>query len=124
MVEKNKPTTEYTIDATDKSLGRLATEVASILNAKNSPAFAKNVVAATKVTVTNPNKVKLTGKKLKNSTHKRYSGYPGGQKVLTLEEVIAKKGYGEVIKHAVLGMLPKNKLQDLKMKNLLIVENN
>ena len=113
---------EYTIDATGKSLGRLSTEVAAILNAKNSTSFAKNTVADVKVTVLNASKVKLTGNKLKESLHKRYSGYPGGQKVLNLSMVADKKGYQEIIRHAVEGMLPKNKLQDKRMKNLLIEE--
>ena len=122
MVEK-KETKEYIIDATNKSLGRLATEVASILNAKNDVNFAKNTVGNVLVKVSNPEKVRLTGNKLKDSTHKTYSGYPGGQKTLSLAQVIDKKGHGEIIKHAVLGMLPKNKLQSIKMKNLVIVNN-
>jgi len=70
---------EYTLDATGKSLGRLATEIASILNGKNSTSFVKNVVAEVKVKVTNSSKVKITGvNKMKDSLHKTYSGYPGG----------------------------------------------
>jgi large subunit ribosomal protein L13 len=113
---------EYTIDASGKSLGRLATEVAAILNAKNSTSFVKNKVAEIKVLVINASKVKLTGNKIKESLHKTYSGYPGGQKVKMLEMVVEKKGFKEVIRHAVEGMLPKNKLQDKRMKNLVIEE--
>lgn len=115
-------TKEYTIDATNKSLGRLSSEVASILNAKNVTSFAKNIIANVKVKITNASKIKITGNKLKDSVHKRYSGYPGGQKVSSLEDVVSKKGYAELIKHAVSGMLPKNKLQDKRMQNLLIEE--
>lgn len=113
---------EYTLDATNQSLGRLASQVAAILNAKNSTSFAKNKVLEVKVKVLNASKVKLTGNKLNDSTHKRYSGYPSGQREPNLKEVIAKKGYTEVIKHAVEGMLPKNRLQVIRMKNLLIEE--
>jgi large subunit ribosomal protein L13 len=113
---------EYVIDAAGRPLGRLASEIAAILNSKNSTSFVKNKVADIKVLVTNASKVKLTGNKIKESLHKTYSGYPGGQKVKTLEMVLEKKGWGEIIKHAVEGMLPKNKLQDKKIKNLVIEE--
>ncbi len=121
-MENKIETKEYTIDAEGKSLGRLCTEIASILNAKNSTSFAKNIVKDVKVKVINSSKVKFTGNKLKESIHKRYSGYPGGQKVLNLSMVADKKGFAEIIKHAVQGMLPKNKLQDKRMKNLSIEE--
>lgn len=112
----------YTIDATGKSLGRLASEVAAILNAKNDVNFAKNRVADVKVVVTNAAKVKVTGSKMKESVHKSYSGYPGGLKEMPLAYVVDKKGFGELIKHAVKGMLPKNKLQDIRLKNLEVTE--
>lgn len=117
-----KETKEYVVDATGKSLGRLSTEVAAILNAKNSTSFAKNVVADVKVKVVNASKVRVTGNKMKTELHERYSGYPSGRKVLNLGMVADKKGYGELVRHAVEGMLPKNKLQDKRMKNLLIEE--
>lgn len=117
-----KETKEYIIDASGKALGRLSSEVAAILNAKDSPSFAKNVVADVKVKVINASKIKLTGKKMDNSIHKTYSGHPGGQKVKTFADVVERKGYKELVRHAVEGMLPKNKLQDKRMKNLLIEE--
>lgn len=112
----------YTIDATDKVLGRLASEVAALLNAKNSVDFVKNRVSDTTVKVTNAGKIKVTGKKMKESVHKSFSGYPGGLKEMPLQYVVAKKGYTELLTHAVRGMLPKNKLQDIRMKNLSIEE--
>jgi large subunit ribosomal protein L13 len=112
----------YTIDATNKSLGRLAAEVAALLNAKNSVTFVKNAVADMKVTVTNASKIKVTGNKMKESVHKSYSGYPGGLKEMPLQYVVEKKGYSELLTHAVRGMLPKNRLQEIRMKNLKIVE--
>lgn len=112
----------YTIDATGKSLGRLASEVAALLNAKNSIHFAKNRVADVKVMVTNAAKVKVTGNKMKESVHKSYSGYPGGLSEMPLTYVVEKKGFGEIIRHAVRGMLPKNKLQDVRLKNLEVTE--
>ncbi|MEN9881254.1 MAG: hypothetical protein RLZZ308_437 [Candidatus Parcubacteria bacterium] len=110
----------HVIDATGKALGRLASEVAALLNAKDSVAFVKNKVADVTVTVINANKVKVTGNKMNESVHKSYSGYPGGLKESPLKHVVEKKGYSEIITHAVKGMLPKNKLQDVRMKNLII----
>ncbi len=112
----------HTIDATDKSLGRLATEVAALLNAKNSIHFVKNRVAEVSVKVVNASKLKVTGNKMNVSVHKTYSGFPGGLTQMPLSTVVKNKGYGELVTHAVRGMLPKNKLQDLRMKNLTIEE--
>lgn len=113
---------KYTIDATGKSLGRLASEVAALLNGKSSVSFVKNKVLDVKVSISNASKLRVTGGKMNELLHKRYSGYPGGLKELTIGTVAAKKGYGELIKHAVYGMLPKNRLQDTRMKNLEITE--
>lgn len=115
-------TNTHTIDASNKSLGRLASEVAALLNAKNSIDFVKNRVADVSIKVINASKVKITGNKMKESVHKSFSGYPSGLKEMPLSYVAEKKGYGELIKHAVKGMLPKNKLQDIRMKNLAIEE--
>lgn len=111
-----------TIDASGKTLGRLSSEVAAILLAKNSTSFAKNFTAKIKVQVVNASKVKITGDKLKQKTHKRFSLYPGGLKTPNWSDVSAKKGYQELIRHAVEGMLPKNSLQKERMKNLKISE--
>jgi large subunit ribosomal protein L13 len=115
-------TKNYTIDAEGKALGRLASEVAALLNAKNSTEFVKNRVADVAVKVINASKVKITGNKMNESVHKSFSGYPSGLKERTLSYVVDNKGYSELIRHAVLGMLPKNKLQDLRMKNLVVEE--
>lgn len=113
---------KHTIDATDQSLGRIATQVASLLNGKNTVTFAKNKIAEVEVHVVHASKLKVTGNKMKESVHKRYSGYPGGLTQESLTQVVAKKGYAELIKHAVEGMLPKNKLQKIRMKLLTISE--
>ncbi len=115
-------TNTHTIDASNKPLGRLASEVAALLNAKNSINFVKNRVADVSITIINASKVKITGNKMKESVHKSFSGYPSGLKEMPLSYVAEKKGYGELIKHAVKGMLPKNKLQDIRMKNLVVEE--
>lgn len=109
-----------TIDAAGKVLGRLASEIAAHLLGKNTTSRAKNAVHSIRVTVSNASKIKVSGDKLKTSVHKRYSGHPSGLKLPTLEQVATKKGYGELLRHAVEGMLPKNKLQNERMKNLTI----
>ena len=117
-----KEITTTNIDASGKSLGRLATEISSILLAKNSASFAKNFAAKVKVIVTNASKIVVTGSKMKEKTHKRFSLYPGGLKTPSWSDVANKKGYKELVKHAVEGMLPKNSLQKERMKNLTIKE--
>lgn len=113
---------KYTIDASNKPLGRIASEVAALLNGKSTTDFAKNIVSDVKVEVINASKMKVTGNKMNTVTHKRYSGFPGGLKQPTLKIVVEKKGYTELVLHAVNGMLPKNKLQDVRMKNLVVTE--
>jgi large subunit ribosomal protein L13 len=113
---------EYTIDATGKAVGRVATEVAMILMGKNSPDFANNKVAPNKVTIENASKAKISPKKMKEVDYAKYSGYPGGLRFETMEKVIEKKGYAEIFKRAVYGMLPGNKLRSPRMKNLTITE--
>lgn len=120
--ETTKVVNAVTIDATGKSLGRLCTEIAKVLLAKNSASFAKNFAADVKVSVINSSKVRVTGAKMKTKVHKRYSGYPSGLKLPNWEHVATKKGYGELIRHAVEGMLPKNSLQKARMKNLKVSE--
>ncbi len=115
-------TTTHTIDAKGRALGRVASEAAALLNAKDSVTFVKHRVADVSVKIINAAQIKVTGNKMKESVHKSYSGYPGGLREMPLKYVVEKKGYAELIKHAVYGMLPKNKLQDIRIKNLTIEE--
>ena len=111
---------KYTIDAKGKTLGRLASEVAALLNGKSLVSFARNRVPAVTVEVNNANAIEITGKKMQVSVHKHFSGYPGGLREIPLNKVVEKHGFAKLITHAVNGMLPKNKLQGEKMKNLVI----
>ncbi|MEI6022640.1 MAG: 50S ribosomal protein L13 [bacterium] len=113
---------EYTIDATNKSMGRVATEVATLLMGKNDTSFARNTVSTNTVIVTNASKLKIAQQKLDEKTYLSFSGYPGGLKESTMKHVIGKKGYAEVLRTAVKGMLPKNKLQVEFLKHLTISE--
>lgn len=112
----------HTIDATNKSLGRLASEVAVLLMGKNTPEFTRNNLSGATVTVTNASKLKVAAPKLKDKTYLSFSGYPGGLKVSSMAHVVEKKGYAEVVTLAVKGMLPKNKLQNEMMKALTVTE--
>ena len=109
-----------TIDAADKTLGRVASEAAKILLGKHQATFAKNVVSQEGVTIINASRVAVTGTKELNKEYVRYSGYPGGQKIENYAKLTARKGEKEVIRKAVLGMLPKNKLQKQRIKMLTI----
>jgi len=107
----------YKIDATNKVLGRLASKIAILLQGKHKPNFVPYLNTGDKVIVINTDKMKITGKKLKKKVYYRHSGYPGGLKKITLEELM-KKDSREVLKKAVWGMLPKNKLRKQRIKNL------
>ncbi len=109
-----------TIDATNKTLGRVASEAAKIMLGKHKPTFAKNAVMGEEVTVTNASKIKISGDKELQKEYVRYSGFPGGQKIENYSMLTARRGHGEAIRRAVLGMLPKNKLQAKRIKLLII----
>jgi len=108
-----------TIDATGRILGRLATEIAVILRGKGKPTFRPNIVMGDKVLVINAAKIKVTGGKETKKMYYRHSGYLGHLKTFSYADIF-KKNPAEVLEHAVLGMLPKNKLRKIWIKNLEI----
>ncbi len=113
----------YVIDIKEekKSLGVIAVQIADLLRGKNTPQFQANVIPAVQVVVKNASGLELSEKKLADAyTH--YTGYPGGLRHTTRSKVIEKKGQAEVLRRAVYGMLPKNKLRSQFIKNLLIEE--
>ena len=99
----------YVVDATDKVLGRLASEVAAILRGKNKPIFTPNLDTGDYVIVINADKIRVTGDKNKKKIYKRHTGYPGGSRTTTFEELLERKPE-RAIELAVKGMLPKNRL--------------
>lgn len=113
---------EHKIDAREKKLGRLASEVAVILMGKNRTDFARNTFPDVKITVSNAGKISTTNKKMENKVYKNYSGYPGGLKERSMKKLVSDKGMKEALRIAVKGMLPKNKLRDRMMKNLKITD--
>ncbi|MBW8005837.1 MAG: 50S ribosomal protein L13 [candidate division NC10 bacterium] len=109
----------YVVNAQGKVLGRLATEVASVLRGKRKPQFTPHVDTGDFVIVVNAEKVRLTGKKLVQKIYYRASGYPGGLKA-TPAGAMLKKHPERVIQHAVRGMLPKTKLGDALYRKLKV----
>ena len=120
-MKTNTNTTEYTIDATGKRLGKVATEAATLLMGKNNPDFAKHLIADVKVSITNVKLLDIPEKK-KGEIYQSYSGYPGGRSTETLEHLGNRLGYDEVVRRTIKGMLPKNKLQAKLMLNLEVTE--
>jgi large subunit ribosomal protein L13 len=108
------------IDAAGKTLGRVATAAAHVLLGKDEPTFAKNVVAQVRLEILNANQIKLPASRLQESTFKRYSGYPGGLKVITLEKMKESKGMTEVVALTIKGMIPNNRLKKDRLKNLVV----
>lgn len=113
---------KHTIDATGKSLGRVASQAAALLIGKKDPAFTRNAPLSIFVSIINAGKIKISEKKLTMKTYKTYSGYPGGLKTRSLSNSVDRFGKGKALIHAVKGMLPKNKLQPIFLKRLSIVE--
>ncbi|OGZ68414.1 MAG: 50S ribosomal protein L13 [Candidatus Staskawiczbacteria bacterium RIFCSPHIGHO2_02_FULL_34_9] len=108
----------HIIDASDKVLGRLATQIVGLLRGKSKLGFANNKDIGDFVTVKNTDKIKITGKKFEDKIYYRHTLYLGGLKKQTMKEVYAKKGSSEVLRKAVMGMLPKNKLRARQIKRL------
>lgn len=113
---------KHTIDATGKVPGRIATEVAVWLMGKNRTDFVRNAIPNVKVEVKNAAEMILARKKLADKRYARHSLYPGGLTLESMQHVIEKKGAKEVLRRAVYGMLPKNKLRPRMMKNLTITD--
>lgn len=112
---------DYTIDATGKRLGVVATEAAKVLLGKTDVDFAKHTVASVTVTISNASKLDISEKR-KTEVYQTYSGYPGGLRSETLDHLGTRRGYAEVLRRTIGGMLPNNKLKKPMLKNLVITE--
>ena len=115
-------TTSYKVDAKGKAIGRVATEVASMLMGKTLTSFQKHIVADVQVTVENASQVSIPVSKLGQIRHKTYSGYPGGLKERTLSHVLEKKGHIEALLLAIGRMIPRNRMHKDRMKRLVITD--
>lgn len=109
----------YVVDAKDVVLGRLATEVASVLRGKHKPTFTPNMDCGDYVIVVNAEKVALTGKKLSDKLYRHHSGYSSGLKTRTAQEMLQKQPQ-KLVELAVKGMLPKNKLGNAMYRKLYV----
>lgn len=107
------------IDADGQTLGRLASEVAKMLRGKHKTNYTPHVDCGDNVVVVNAEKINLTGSKMDKKEYIRHTGYPGGQRVTTAKELLAKKPFS-VVEKAVKGMLPKNKLGSALYRNLYV----
>ena len=109
----------FIVDAAGKSVGRISTEIARVLRGKHKPQFTPNQDTGDFVVVINAEKVRFTGKKWSEKEYISYTGYPGGQRFATPEELLAKHPT-RIVEYAVHGMLPKNKLGNAIKGNLYI----
>jgi len=109
----------HLINAQDQILGRMAVEIAALLMGKNKPSFVPYLDGGDYVVVINAAKVKVSGRTAENKLYYRHSGYPGGFKKVTFAQQMAKDPT-QIIRHAVEGMLPKNKLRDQRLARLKV----
>jgi large subunit ribosomal protein L13 len=109
----------FVVDATNEVLGRLSSKVAKVLRGKNKPSFTPHVDCGDNVIVINADKIRLTGSKSTDKEYLRHTGYPGGQRIESIQHLL-KRDSSKVIEVAVRGMLPKNRLGDVLFKNLFV----
>jgi len=109
----------HLVDVKDQILGRISTQIANLLMGKGKPYFVRNLDCGDYVVIVNSKEVKVTGKKETLKRYNRVSGYPGGFRSETLKELRARRPE-EIIRHAVSGMLPDNKLKSRMLKRLLV----
>jgi large subunit ribosomal protein L13 len=107
------------VDASGKTLGRLATQIADALRGKRKPEYTPHIDTGDFVVIVNAEKIKVTGNKLEGKLYRRHSGYPGGLHTRTLEEMLERRPE-EVIRLAVKGMLPRNRLGRQQLRKLKI----
>jgi large subunit ribosomal protein L13 len=105
------------IDATNQTLGRFCSRVALVLRGKHKPSFTPNADCGDNVIIINADKIRLTGNKWANKEYIRHTGYPGGQRIVTAEQMLAKKPIA-IIEKGIKGMLPKNRLASSVYRNL------
>ena len=111
----------FTIDATGKKIGRIASEAAFALMGKNRTDYMPNAMPTVAVTITGANALDISDKKAAEKTYQNYSGYPSGLHTRTLAKVVSEKGNAETLRIAIRGMLPPNKLRARRLKLLTIL---
>ena len=109
----------YVVDATDKTLGRMATEIANRLRGKHKPEFTPHVDTGDYIVVVNAEKIRVTGNKTSDKMYYHHTGYPGGIKSISFEK-LQEKAPERIIQQAVKGMMPKNKLSRAMLSKLKV----
>ena len=109
----------YVVDAEGRTLGRLATEIARVLRGKNKPQYTPHVDVGDFVVVVNAEKVVVTGRKAEQKVYRRHSGYPGGLKTTTYEQMLERRPT-EILRRAIKGMMPKTRLARQQLRKLKI----
>lgn len=109
----------YVVDAEGKTLGRLATQIADVLRGKRKPEYTPHIDTGDFVIVVNAEKIEVTGRKRERKLYYRHSGYPGGLRSRTLDEMLERRPE-EVLRKAVKGMLPRNRLGRAQLRKLKI----
>lgn len=117
-VEMNPIT--ITIDATNRTLGRVASEAAHALLGKRSAQYAQNLAMPVHVVVENASKLYIPKRRSAGKVYTRYTGYPGGLREMRMDQMIEKKGIEAVVRKTIDGMIPRNKLRTPRMKNLTV----
>ncbi|MEM9991130.1 MAG: 50S ribosomal protein L13 [Bacteroidota bacterium] len=123
-ISANKQTVErkwYIVDAEGETVGRLCSKIAHVLRGKHQPSYTPHVDCGDNVIVINADKVRFTGQKMAQKEYITFSGYPGGQKRITAQELLQKKPR-KIVENAVKGMLPKTKLGRAMFKKLYVYE--
>ena len=113
---------KHTLDAKNRILGRLAVEAAGLLRGKGKVDFVPYLDKGDEVVIKNTDKIKVSGKKMKDKIYYHHSGYPGGLRILKASHTVETKGFKELVKLAVYHMLPNNKLRREMMKHLIVEE--
>ncbi len=119
---QNGERTLYTIDAAGQSLGRVASEAASVLLGKKSAQYVQNAVLAVEVKIVNAGQLVMSEKRIAGKEYTHYTGYPGGLRITPLARLLERKGVAEALRKAVDGMIPRNKLRKERMKRLTITD--
>lgn len=115
-------TTEYTIDASGRTIGRIASEAAKALMGKAHPSYTPHIDSSVRVTITSAAKARVSERKRLQKTYTAYSGFPGGLTTTSLSMLIARKGKGAAIRKAIERMLPRNTFRTARLKRLTITE--
>jgi large subunit ribosomal protein L13 len=113
---------KYDIDASGKTVGRVAAEVAKALMGKSHADYTPHIPSIVKVTVSNAGKIRITEKKRLQKKYTNYSGHPGGLKIESLGSLVGRRGKGAAVRKAVERMIPRNTMKTARLKRLIINE--